>query len=711
MPAYRELSDSELAQRIAREFGNAVAYDDWNFQRCKENWRFYWGIDAERGMGQWPADAVNEMVREGRHIATYNLCRPTVDNLAGAIAKTPFSVDFSPVSDDLSSLTYSIKDLFTIDKELCDWDQAMASLVMAGLIYRGDVELFRNREYDKRFGNIGLRYRLPGSVTYDPYWKTPRQKDCRKCWVTSWMTPMELIDLFVDKRDDIKLAVLAKRAKDTGQDIKQVILAQAELQARMGDEYGDPYGIVPYPNDADMWGKQYRVIQHYHMEKMRIKSEFVMLSSGGRRRIPDTLADVQEKAEWLNQNVPDWIPDAVIEDEEEEDVQIVTTVCPVLSPVMILENRPTEVQCGRLQFFPWSANKLNGQWSGVVDAVKDLQLQVNYWESLLTNKIQTEGGGGSQFLDPEGFDSEVERERYVADRNNPRNVFKLKPGYLRQNANGPAIPTAKSSFPSEVTNHLQHLIDVVLPRLTPVTPAAQGRSESSTESGYLYRLKKMQSDIQSYTIFQGLKYLWNDIGEAYLMEASRTYGNGVERSLYNPSTKSAVVINERRVDNGFEVIVNDMAMLREMRHRVIVTESEDAPTRKVEAMTVAAEAMRAMPPTKILTIGELATTLALSLDNFDEEKKERLKRYCGLETELAEQQIKTQIVTLKAQELQASGMIQAAMNPPAMQPGGGQMGQMPVTAQPAGQPPVQIPGVPKQEEVPVRTPAMATSQA
>ena len=350
----------------------------------------------------------------------------------------------------------------------------------------------------------------------------------------------------------------------------------------------------------------------------------------------------------------------------------------MLSQSLILTRKPTRIQCGRLQFFPWSCTRINGEVKGIVENIKDVQKHINYWEMLMIHKIQTEGGGGSQFVDPEGFESPAEMQKYINERGNPKSVFKTKKGYLRNRQAGPAVPTSKSGFPAEVTQHLDHMINTLLPKISKVTPAGQGMSESANESGYLYRQKKLQTDIQQFRIYESLRIWWNEIGEAYLYQIGRTYGNGVQRGFYDRKTKGMKWINKRDVVNGQEVLLDNMSELRNMRHTVSVTESEDAPTKKVETMMVATELMKEMPQSKVLTINMLASKITQAVDVFSAQDKEQLKHFDDIELQAAEEQLLAQTANMRAVRLQQERNI-AALQPPQGAPGGtaptGTMGQ------------------------------------
>jgi len=651
-----QLTDYERYIRAERGYTNTLLWDQKNWDRIIENWRFYWAIDSDKGFGQWPSTAVADLIKEGRQLGVYNFCRATVDNIAGGIMKAPWSFDFSPINAEITSLTYALKDVHYIDRELCDYRIHELEMVIGGLIGRSVMEMYINREYDKKGGNIGLRCLPAGSVRFDVAWKSSRSKDCRKAYRDLYLTARDMLKLYKSKKTEIVKHVIKDKL---GEEMLNKLAADDLV---WGEEYGPNNGIIPFPNNDDIWGSFYKVVEMYEMETITSNFEYVVTEGGDEVRIPIDLKTPEEKISWLNETVPGWIPDQVFSDTEETEIQYKTVLCPSMG-TFVLAYGPTEVQCGRLQFFPWSAAHINGEYGGIIDLIKDAQKNINYWESLITYKIQVEGGGGAQFADRSAFASEADYNDYVRNRNNPRKVFPLKQGALREYPNGPAVPCVKSPFPQEAMSHLQHLIAEILPRISKTTPASQGRSENSNESGYLFRLKKLQSDIEQYVIYESLRNFWNEVGEAYLFQSSRTYGNGVERSFYNPGTKQKLSINKResRIDengNSIEVMVNDFSQLLKMRHKVIVTESEDSPTRKVEIMQVAQSLLQNTPPEKALTRMELAHTLAKQLDTFDEEKKKRLDVYHEKEMELVMADLEAKIAQAHAAKYQAEMSMQ-----------------------------------------------------
>jgi hypothetical protein len=284
---------------------------------------------------------------------------------------------------------------------------------------------------------------------------------------------------------------------------------------------------------------------------------------------------------------------------------------------------------------------------------------------MINNKNITEGSGGSQFVDPDMFESIEEMNHYVQNRNDPAAVFRLKSRALLKNPNGPAIPTAKSQISSDLSMQLSTLIDVVWPRISKVSPASQRMSEGSNESGYLFRLKKMQSELQQVTINDSFKNWWNEVIEAYYWQSSEMYGDQKERVFYSSKYDTPLKINERKIDEyGREYIANDFSALKSIRHKIIVKESSDSPSKKFEVVMVNSEAISKMPPNMPLTIALLASEVAKNIADYDTEQREKIDYYASLELQLIEQDIKTKIAVSKQQEMQANmGMQQMASTP------------------------------------------------
>lgn len=590
---------------IYREYQTARDFYNRHLLRSVENWRYYVGVDAKYGFGQWAADAIAYLVSQGRQVLTYNICQPIVDRIAGGMVALPIDPDFIPVNSEITTLTKAIKEAMYSDKELMDWAGTSLQMAKAGLIFEGVMKHVISDEYHK-LGNQGFEYCFPGSVTPDPGWKSWRGKDCKKCWHEQFFQPEEMLEQWPEAEG--------------------MILPYLYQVKSAGHQYGSHMGPTPYANITDnSWGTALKVISQYEMVSRKYKQEYVMTPNGD-TAIPKNLKTPAEKISWLNINVPEWIPDHIYEIDETEKVCIVNRICPTLAWNQTIESAKPEIQTGRLPFFWWSASRDNGEPHSIIDAIKDTQTNINTWESLITNKIQVEGGGGSQFVDRSMFRDEIEFDRYRMLRNNPQESFEVKQGVLL-NGKIPAVPTQTSAFPREAYEHLNHLIGTMLPHLSKVTPVSKGMPEADVKSGYLYKLMTIQSEQQLYTIHFGWRVFWNEVYEAYLIQASQTYANeGIPRTFSLNKGESTVTLNEEiTLPDGRRGIRNDASQLMYIRHKVIINEKQSSPSQRVEDLKVLGDYIPSIPQTMPVTQMFLVQKSQELIDVLDEGDKGALK--------------------------------------------------------------------------------------
>jgi len=650
---------NEHCVNILDGWRNAKDYYTRKFRREIENWRFYWAHDPELGLGQWPDSAVAYMINQNRQMLTYNFIKPIVDTIAGGIMQIPFDPEFYPVNEEITSLTHAIKKAMYSDKEIMDWNSTYLQTVTGGLIHESVMKMVVSDEYDE-LGNIGFKNCLPGTVMATPYWKDWGSKSCRKCWQESWYSDEELMSIYKDKADLIKL--------------------ELALHKDHSDTYGSYSSVTPYVNESDggKWGSLHRVIEEYSIVDEARDVEFA-LTENGKVMIPDNIEDIDKPA-WLNEYHPTWRPDHVYTEKRFDKICYVKAVSPTISNFYLLEDGKTEIQIGRLPYFWWSASRANGESHSIVDSIKDVQTNINYHESLITYKIQTEGGGGAQLVDRSGFVDDREYKRFLEKRNDPTENFEVRPGLISDEGKTVSMPVRKSEFPSEVYQHLNHIVDVLLPHISKVTPAQRGFQSGASESGKLFELLKIQSDQQLYTIHYGLRIFWNEVYEAYFMQASNTYSNEtLPRKFTFNQGKESITLNEPIVlPDGRKAIKNDVRELKRIRHKVIISEQQQSPTQKLEELDSISKFMKNIPANKPATLQYMVMEAAKRMSSFNEENIEALESIGEKELELQMTEIGAKIVQAKVaefemtvklkglqlQDIQLDKQLQAAKNPP-----------------------------------------------
>lgn len=617
-PGYEPaVGDLWLRYQRAKEFHSR------RFERCLENWRYYLALDPELGLGQYSMKMIAWLKAQGREVATYNICKGYVDQIAGGIMQSPFDPEFFPVNDEASSLTEAAKNAMYSDKELCDWNSAYYELVRAGLVHQGAMKMTITDRYHK-LGNIALEVCLPNHWVSDPVWVTVNTRDCRVCWEEVMLMPDQALEIYGNKMP------LTNDAKDL----------EALMSNYMGRmvEYGRPNGATPFVNEEKSWGTGLKFINEYRMKREKYTS-VVYHGPDGDMEIPDSLPDAQSKIDWLTQRFgQNWDPYAVEEIEDFRQVCMKETICPSLTWNGSICTAPSEIQIGQIPFWVWSADRVNGEPHGVIDLVKDSQNDVNTTNLTINHKLQIEGGGGGQFIDPAGFESPEEYEQYKLYRNDPSRSWTTAPGLMIRNGMVPARPILTGQFPAEVYKRLDHILNVMIPHTSKVVPATRGQTEQSGESGYLYNLKKIQSDQALYTIHYMLRQFWNQVYEGYMVQCATQYSlAGVQRKFTTSNGSHSTLFNEPvTLPDGSTGLRNDASMLRQIRHKVIISEVQQTPTKRMEDLGLMNEYLRSMGPAaanKPLMVGYLLSRMASLIDPLTKADKETLKELANEELE------------------------------------------------------------------------------
>jgi len=609
-----------------------------------ENWRFYWGVHPELGLGQWPTQAIVRMQQQGRQLTQYNICMPTIDSIAGMILQMPFMPDFLPLDGEVTSLTIAATKSMFADKELMNWSRAYREILIHGLVAEGVMKMTIRDDYDQ-LGNIAFETCLPGSVLFAPSWKTSNRKDCQRCYKESWLSAKAILAMNPELEPLIKI----------------------EVERNVGETSGNYTGINTYNTSADTCGNLHRVIEEYYMEEKEVETE-IIVTENGEELMPD-IPD-EDKPSYMDTYYPGWTQEQIIADIEKRKVCKMRSGCPtLLGETLVVDGEPTEVQTGGVPFHRWAASCENGEVRGAMDSLKDAQVNVNYTNAMIIHKLQHEGGGGSQFIDYSKFASDTEAKKYATYRNRPDMVFKVKPGTLSRDGL-PAIPTQSTGVPTELYKHIEFLINQVLPNISKRPPSSLGRPEPGNQtSGVLYSQMKMQADNMIYTMVAGLRDFWNDVYEAWLMQAATTYANeNVPRSFQHQG--ESVVLNERvQLPDGSIGIRNDMSQLKRMRHKIVISDRPDSPTEHIANMAILLDHLRNVPPENLASRALINREMARNIDQISEDTKEKLEEVGDVELDVALTQLKLNKVKMMAEMTQIEAQMSSMMAMQGGQPG------------------------------------------
>ena len=645
-PGYEQrVGDQFLRYQKAREFHTR------RFERSLSNWHYYLALDPEHGLGQYSVKMLAYLKSQGRDVATYNICKGYVDQVAGGIMQSPFDPEFFPVNEEITSLTEAVKNAMYSDKELCDWNTAYYELVRAGLIHQGVMKMVITDRYHK-LGNIALEVSLPNHWIPDPMWVTVQTRDCRICWEDVYLMPQDALDIYGN---------VTKHTND-GKDLETL------LGNYLGNpvEYGQSNGAAPFINGDSAWGTALKFINEYRMVRKKYTAA-IYHGPMGDVEIPEALPDAQAKIEWLNSRFgqDQWDPYAIEEVENHKPVCMKDTICPSLTWNGVICSAPCEVQIDQIPFWVWSADRVNGEPHGLIDLIKDSQNDVNSTNLTINHKLQVEGGGGGQFVDPAGFETQEEYEEYKKHRNDPTRSWATTPGLMVRSGQVPARPILTSSYPAEVYNRLNHILDVMIPHTSKVVPATRGQSEQAGESGYLFNLKKIQSDQALYTLHYMLRQFWNQVYEGYLIQAANQYAiEGVERKFSTSDGARSTKFNEKvALPDGSFGIRNDASALKQIRHKVIISDVQQTPTKRMEDLGLLNDYLRSIAPLagqKPVTIAYITSRMATLIDPLNASDKEILK-------EIGNEEMETGLLELQLKRLKIQKEIETITNPPVPQ--------------------------------------------
>ncbi len=660
---------SETVYAIYCRYLNYKAYYESQMARSVDNWNMYLPIDTEHGYGQYPKDVIAALIAQKRAPLTFNLAKPTADLIASGLIQAPFDPTFLPVEYPITKLTKAIEKAMYSDKEICDWGQAYFELVRAGCVMQGDILMSVINDFN-RLGNISLKNVLTNSVMYAPGWKTNRMRDCPRCFHEQYLMPEDALEYYGH--------------------IEAVARGVAAFKGTI-EEYGERTGAVPYQDSDGHWGSALQFIHEYHVETKKIKKVFIVTQHGD-MEIPQNLVGTPGAVmDFLDQafGMDKWNSENIFEDEFKDRRCIKTTICPSLMGVDTIESLEPEVQIGAIPFWTWSCDRINGEPHGVIDQIKDAQRTINYWNSLIQYKIQTEGGGGGKYIDRSKFLNEEEATKAEQSYNDPTMIFAVKPGTLDQGQKPLSPINAGSGVPVEVYQHLDRLINQIWPLISKTTPASRGMLEGQNQSGYLYNLQKIQSDQMVYTIHYSLRQFWNQVYEGYLLQAARQYSNeGIPRTFYFKGGKEKIVLNEKvEFPDGSIGIRNDMSQLKDIRHKIIISDQQQSPTKNLQDLNVMNEYLKTIVPMQAVmpaTINYTMGAITRKIDQFDEQDKELLEEIQGAELESALSDLELKTINTQIQIQQAKTKLEQIMNPVVQQqqPGAPQTAAAPVTEQP-----------------------------
>lgn len=635
---------AEIVDYVSTEFEIALDHAYKEHERESKAWKMFTGFNN----GQWDEDIISKMKEEGRNPFQGNIIQPKVETIAGAFLKNFYDIGFEPFDGVHSDLTRAMADLMMRDKEMMNWNQSYEQWLVDFLVHIGIEEIYISDRYDP-LGSIGFRPIMRGHCVLDPHWLSNDTWDLKRAWKVAYLTPKQIKETYETHSDEIDFYLKMREGKNS----------EYEQQ--------DETKGIPHFSLTEQFGDQYRVIEFKHIEREKKKIEFAFNSNGDMLQVPD-IEDEAYIQQWMIANGVDVSLDPITRTEP-VDILYVTTICPQISRNLVLEDKKSKIQIGRLDIFPGSCRRYNGINGGIPELLQSIQETYNKRESQVDFMIATSASGGV-LMDPDIVDNDDYAKKKIEENWNKPN-FKdwSAPGKLASGRNYFAqLPKNQIDF--QIVNEITRMLE--MSDFISKTPAAMdGRSEGSEDrSGILLARRQLQAETALTLMKNRIQQHWNDKGEAYFLLAKQLY-SGVYRMITIPSTGKTIEINKPIVTLNGEVLENDISTLPRMK--VCVTESPEGETNRLMDRATNIELLRVLGPESPIQRARAAGK-AVNTINKSKEDKVITEQDTELEIDLVRKRVMAEIMGLDLQMMQMQMQMMQLGQPQLPVSGAPQMG-------------------------------------
>lgn len=572
---------------------------------------------------QWSLDAKNRLLQRGNLLPQINLTKGKIKRLAGSIIKNFFDVSFIPVSTAETQMTRILNDVFVAESNMFDYDKAYLKCVINALIHCGVEQMKLSTRYNA-LGDIEFESIHPGHVLLDPHWKSDDSWDLENVWKIAYLTPKQVIDVYGHRNMRINELV-----RYTG---------------KYGFEYhdADENPSAAYWNQDPSYNHKYRVVEHHFLETESKDVEFVRLKDDSKVEMPDQ--NVMDGIEFLErmgmkEDVKDTFKRRI-----HQKVYKVESFCQELDQMNFLDKGKSDIQIGRLPFFPLSADRYGGTNAGIVMLLEDVQRLLNSREAA-SDDIIASSADGSYLFDPilfgndRGKISEAMKAMHVAGAK-----IETAPGML---SSGRELikPIQRQPYPGEFQYEVTRM-EGYFDKLSGQTQTLDGGKESAHDTGVLFSKRAIQAEIALTTLTKNLENHQRDKFESWFLYCKHLFSGPVRQFSKKDAegNTTTTTINTRTFTEDGKVIVNnDFSQLE--RHNVIVTQSRDGLTNRELDKTRSIELLNVVTdPIKRVILEQQA----LEAVNTSNKQRAELRRYNDLSLSVAVKRYEAELETLQA---------------------------------------------------------------
>lgn len=534
------MSDAEILHRIESEFNRKYDYFRVDRDRFIEHAKLYWAVDY----GQWPIEVVQRLMDENRQAPTFPMLTQKMDGLRASLLRNQFDIKYEPMEGSIDEMSLAAQNMWYSDKNSMHWDYSYNVFLRDFLVQWGCERMVIDKTLHP-LGNISFKPESPILLFPDPNWRTDDDNDLNLLDKVGYFTGDELKHMFPEKERELEFVRLQNLYK----------------HAYYGErESGPPHQFV----DAK-WGNKQRVIERHEMIEEEREWEHDITS--GIVPFPETgfkngsKEDIEAKRHYMLVNEIN--PENIKFIKTKHKRYHVTTICHDYN--IILEDKDSPIQIGRLPFFLTGPARYGSQFRGIPDLAKDTQLNLNKY-MMMMEEILNKSARGGFFIDPAIVGGEEDRmEEVEMEWNNPAARIWTKDGALSVAREKYIQEFPSAHIPNDLVGFKRQM-DEFFDKLTHQTPTAEGRQESAKESGKLFQSKFEATVIARGTIDRQLEQHQQNKAEAFVKQAKLTY-SGVPRE-FNDRHGGKFTLNEPRGD-GIHLDISSLP-----RQKVIIMPSQ-----------------------------------------------------------------------------------------------------------------------------------------
>lgn len=581
------------------------------------------GLYTGFGKSQWSTEAKNTLLSRGNIVPQINLTRGKIDRLAGSIIKNFFDIQFVPVSSAETPLTRLLNDIFVTESNMFDYDNSYLKCVVDGLIHCGVEQMKLSTRYNA-LGDIEFERIMPGRVLLDPHWTSDDSWDLENVWKVAYLTPQQVINTYNHRN----------------REIKDLVSHLHKAGYEYYDDQENPSSKFYAQNP--MYNQLYRVVEHHFLETTVKDVQFVRLKDDTKVQLPE--GNTMDGVDYLEKM---GLSDKVKNDFKRRvhfKEYKVEALCPELDRIKFLDRGKSDIQIGRLPFFPLSALRYGGHNAGMVSMVEDVQKLLNSREAKSDDLIAS-SADGSYLFDPMLFGNDKGKiAEAMKAMHIPGAKIPVENGMLASGRNM-IEPLQRQPYPPEFQYEITRM-EGYFDKLTGQTATLDGQKESAHDTGVLFSKRAAQAEMALALLTKNLENHQRDKFESWFLYAKHVFSGPVRvfSKTNDDKTREDIQINVRTYnEDGKVVIHNDFSGMK--RHNVIVSQSRNGLTNKELDRTRSLELLNVVTdPIKRIILEQQALE---TLDDSAKQKAE-LRRYNDLSLARAVKQFEADIVQLDA---------------------------------------------------------------